>query len=92
MIEDKETTNNTDKAVNVGVENRYDGGTYYFSSAQDSKAGTACYNIEIDFTLTMMNCTAPTLLAVGGNYTKAHEMTLRTCYNLRSHGELEVQT
>ena len=74
FIEDKGTTNNTDKAVNVGVENIYGGGTYYFSSAQDRKEGTACYNTESDSTLAMMNCTAPTLLAVGGNYTKPHEM------------------
>ena len=32
-IDDKETANNTDKAVNMGVEHKYGGGTYYFSSA-----------------------------------------------------------
>ena len=37
FIEDKGTTNNTETAVNVGVENRYGGGTYYFSSTQDPK-------------------------------------------------------
>ena len=34
MIEDEGTANNTDNAVNVGVENRYDGGWYYFLGAR----------------------------------------------------------
>ena len=74
VVEDKQGHNNTDKAVNARLENQYGGGTYYFSSAQDPTEKTACYDTPSDFTLAMVNRTAPTLLAVGGNYAKAHEM------------------
>ena len=74
LVEDKQGDNNTDKAVNAKLENQYGGGTYYFSSAQDPTEKTACYDTSSDFTLAMVNRTAPTLLAVGGSYAKAHEM------------------
>ena len=74
LIEDKGTADNTYKAVNDGVKNRDCGGTYYFASTQDPKAGSACYDTESDFALAMMNRTAPSLVAVGRNYAKAHEM------------------
>jgi hypothetical protein len=74
VIEEKESHNNTDRTVNGGLENQYGGGTYYFSSAQDPTSRTACYDTESDFTIAMVNRTAPTLLAVGGNYAKSHEM------------------
>ena len=74
VIKDKESHNNTDKAVNVGLEDRYGGGTFYFSSAQDPTSRTACCDTESDFTIVMVDRTAPTLLAVGGNYAKSHEM------------------
>ena len=38
------------------------------------REGTVCYNTETDFTLAIMNHTAPTLLAVDGNYAKAHDL------------------
>ena len=66
----KGVANNTYKVVNVGVENRYGGGTYYFSSTQDPKERTACYNTESGFTIAMIKLTASTLLAVDGTYAK----------------------
>jgi hypothetical protein len=43
FVEDQETTNNTDKSVNVNVETNIESGTYYFSSAQEPSENTSVY-------------------------------------------------
>ena len=37
FVEDKETANNVDREVNGDIEKTFEGGTYYFSTAQDKK-------------------------------------------------------
>ena len=69
VIKDKESHNITDKAVNIGLENRYGGGTLYFSSAQDPTSRTTCYDTESDFTIAMVNRTA--------RYLVSGELTIR---------------
>jgi hypothetical protein len=43
LVEDKETTNNTQYSFDKTVETMYQGGTYYFSSAQDPSETTSVY-------------------------------------------------
>ena len=74
VIEDKDSTNNTDSAVNRAVEETFSGGTYFFSSAQEPSESTSVYGSKRNFALAMMNRSAPTLLAVGGKFEKSNEV------------------
>lgn len=76
VLEDKDSTNNTDTPVNEEKESSFEGGTYYFSSAQDPSHRTACYDTEEKFALAMLNSSTPTLLAIGGQYAKSHEINV----------------
>ncbi len=70
MVEDIPTKNNTDKPANKTVKANYEGGTYYFSTAQDPSQHTSVYGSSDIFALAMFQCSAPTLLAYGGTYAK----------------------
>jgi hypothetical protein len=56
------------------VEANYEGGTYYFSPAQDPSQHTSVYGSSDIFALAMFQCSAPTLLAYRGTYAKNAEM------------------
>jgi hypothetical protein len=43
LVEDRDTNNNADISINKNVESRYEGGTYYFSSAQDPSEAISVY-------------------------------------------------
>ncbi len=70
LVEDIPTKNNTDKSTNRTVETNYEGGTYYFSSAQDPSQHTSVYGSSDIFALAMFQHFGPTLLAYGGTYAK----------------------
>ncbi len=53
LIEDKESTNNTDNPYDKTVETMYDGRTYYFSSAQDTSESTSVHGSSERFALAM---------------------------------------
>ena len=74
MIEDSETRNNTDHPVNESLETTYEGGTFFFSSAQDPSEGKSKYNATDRFAFAIMKRSAPTLLVLGGTYAKNVEM------------------
>ena len=76
LIEDRESTNNSDTSVNEAVEELYAGQTYFFSSAQDPSQRTSVYDSSGNFALAMMNRSAPTLLAVGGQFAKSNEINV----------------
>jgi hypothetical protein len=43
LVGDSDTNNNTDHSAGTNVESRYEGGTYYFSLAQDPSEATSVY-------------------------------------------------
>ena len=47
-----------------------------FSSAQDPKPNNSVYATETDFTMAMLNQTAPALLVYGGKYANMKELAL----------------
>jgi hypothetical protein len=76
LVEDIPTKNNTDKSANKTVETNYEGGTYYFSSAQDPSQHTSVYGSSDIFALAMFQRSASTLLAYGGTYAKNADMKI----------------
>jgi hypothetical protein len=54
----------------------YEGGTYYFSSAQDPSESTSVYGSSERFALAMIQRSAPTLLAYGGNYANINDVPI----------------
>ncbi len=76
MVEDIATKNNTDESADKTVETNYEGGTYYFSSAQDPSQHTSVYGSSDIVALAMFKRSAPTLLAYGGTYAKNSDMEI----------------
>ena len=74
FVEDKETENNTDRESNGGVEKTFEGGTYYFSTAQDPSDKTSVYGDSKSFAMALINQSAPTLLTIGGDYANMKEL------------------
>lgn len=74
FFEDDGVDNNTDKAMNPEVEKTFEGGTYYYSTAQDAAPGVCVYPDEKQFAIAMLNQSSPTLLAIGGNYATMKEL------------------
>ncbi len=54
----------------------YEGGTYYFSSAQDPSETTSVYGSSERFALAMFQCSTPTLLANGGTYDNVNDVPI----------------
>jgi hypothetical protein len=76
LVEDIPTNNNTDKPADKTVQANYEGGTYYFSTAQDSSQHTSVYDSSDIFALAMFQHSVPTLLAYGGTYAKNADMKI----------------
>ena len=53
LVGDVPTKNNTDNSVDKTVETNYEGGTYYFSTAQDPLQHTSVYGSSDIFALAM---------------------------------------
>ncbi len=68
LFRDSDTNNNTNISVDENFESSYEGGTYYFSLAQDPSEATSVYGSSKRFALGMFQHSAPTLLAFGGTY------------------------
>ena len=73
-MEDKETENSTDREINGGVGKTFEGGTYYFSTAQDPSDKTSVYPDSPKFAMALINQSAPTLLTIGGDYANMKEL------------------
>jgi len=76
LVEDDPTKNNTDDPCDKTLEGNYEGGTYYFSTAQDPSQHTSVYGSSEIFALAMFQRSAPTLLAYGGTYAKNTDMKI----------------
>ena len=76
FVSDEPTENNTDESRHEEVENRFQGGTYYYSTAQEPSDKTGIYDDSKAFAMAMMNQSSPTLLTIGGNYAKSKELRL----------------
>jgi hypothetical protein len=59
LVEDRDANNNTDISIDKNVESSYEGGTYYFSLAQDSSEATCVYSSteKICFSIISAFCT-----------------------------------
>ena len=66
--EETDKQNTVDDPVDETIENEFDGGTYYFSSANDPSTDTGIHDTHLKFTKSLLNRTPPTLLAYGGEY------------------------
>ncbi len=77
LVEDPETRNNTDDPANITLEANYEGGTFVFSSAQDPSEDLLVYGSTDRFAIGIMNCCAPTLLALGGTYSSNVQMNFK---------------
>ncbi len=76
LVEDKEKMNNTNYSFDKTVETMYEGGTYYFSSAQDPSETTSVYGSSERFVLAMFQHSAPTLWAYGGTYANVNDVLI----------------
>jgi hypothetical protein len=76
LVEEIPKKNNTDDPSNKTVEANYEGGTYYFSTAQDPSQHTSVYGSSDIFAFAMFQHSAPTLLAYNGTYAKNAEMKI----------------
>ncbi len=76
LVEDNPTKHNTDEPADKTVEANYEGGTYYFSTAQDPSQHTSVYGSSDIFALAMFQHSAPTLLAYSGTYAKNADMKI----------------
>ena len=65
LVEGNPTKNNTNNPSDKTVETCYEGGTYYFSSAQDPSQHTSVFGSSDIFALAMLQHSAPNLLAYG---------------------------
>ena len=74
IIQDEQTTNNTEASRNPNVEDRFEGASYFFSSAQDPRSNTSVYESERSFKIAMLNDSSPKLLVYGGKYAKEIEV------------------
>ena len=78
IIEDEENQNNTNEEIGPSAETRFDGATYYFSSAQDPSESNGVYDSKEQFTMALLNKAAPTLLAYGGSYVNGKELKVES--------------
>ncbi len=76
LVEDIPTKNNTDKPANKTVEAYYEGGTYYFSTAQGPSQHTSVYGSSDIFALAIFQHSVTTKLAHGGTYAKNADMKI----------------
>jgi hypothetical protein len=76
FVKDPEARNNTDDPTNETVEANFEGGTYFFSSAQDPSENTSVYGSSDRFAIAMFKRSAPTLLAFGGTHANNVEMNV----------------
>ncbi len=76
LVEDIPTKNNTDEPANKTVKANYEGGTYYFSTAQDPSQHTSVYGSCYIIALAIFQRFAPTLLAYGGTCAKNADMKI----------------
>ncbi len=91
LIKDSETRNSTDCPVNESLEATYEGGTFFFSSAQDPSESKSVHDSTDRFAFAIMKPTAPTLLALGWKYTNNVEMNIENILPFHFLLVLEVQ-
>ena len=75
-IESIETPNDVDNEVDKETEGKFDGGTYYFSSANDPTRDTGVHDTRVKFTRSLLNSTPPKLLVYGGDYKGGRDLKL----------------
>ena len=74
--EETEKQNNVDDEVDAKIEEQFESGTYYFSSANAPSSDTGVHDTHLKFTKSLLNRTPPTLLAYGGEYKSGRGLLL----------------
>ena len=70
------TKNNTNNPSDKAVEKRFQGGTYYYSTAQEPIDKAGMYDDNEAFATAMLSQSSLTLLTVGGKYKNAKELRI----------------
>ena len=73
MLDQEGNQYNTDEPQNPSIEDQFSGGTYTFTSPRDPTENNSVYRENEDFTMAVLNRTAPILLVHGGNYVNTGE-------------------
>ena len=76
VLEEPDNQHNTDLEINPEVEQRFDGATFHFSSANDPDTDTGVYGSSQNFLKAMLEKTMPTLLVQGGSFANFKEVML----------------
>ena len=62
LVEDRDSTNNTDDSVDMNEESNYGSGTCSFSTAQDPSVNASVYGSSDKFAIALLQPSAPHLL------------------------------
>ena len=76
LVNSDDVRNLTDEPVDPAIEDKFEGATYHFSSAQDPSDSHSVYSSPEEFTVNMLKGKDPTLLTYGGNYVKNKELLI----------------
>ena len=76
FVADESTQNNTDEPSDEAVEKSFQGGTYYYSTAQEPIDKAGMYDDNEAFATAMLSQSSLTLLTVGGKYKNAKELRI----------------
>jgi len=76
IIEDPESSHNTDESYDEQVETSFAGATFHFSSSHDPQEDTGVYETTQKFAVAMLEKTMPTLLVNGGSFANLQELLL----------------
>ena len=76
IIREKKSQNVSGKSVNPEVEDLFEGGSYFFSTAQEPQPDTSAsvYHTNSRFTVAMLKDEKPTLIVYVGKYTNIGEL------------------
>eukprot|EP00956_Cyclotella_meneghiniana_P030551 scaffold77192_cov37-Cyclotella_meneghiniana.AAC.5 len=69
-------SNLDDDEIDPDVENTFEDGQYFFSTAQEPNHDTSVFQTSDQFAMAMMKRSAPTLLTYGGNYANMRELAV----------------
>ena len=68
IVQDPDTTNNTDDEQDVAKETTFAGSTFHFAPGTHPTSGNSVYETNEKIVMAMMNCIMPTLHVHGGEH------------------------
>ena len=76
IVQDPDTTNNTDEEQDVEKETKFAGSTFHFAPGTHPTSKNSVYETNEKFVMAMIKCTMPTLHVHGGEYANLKELKL----------------